>query len=482
MTTISFDQFGTGLDHRKSSSVADADRLRELTNAYITTGNVIRKRPGLPKIALLEAGTKGLVSGNGKLNTFYDFGSPVTHADTRFLANPLEHSIGLPYAGGVLTKIHYGDVFLGFLYVAAEYADGSIFHYYVDTTSHPNRVVDVNCPNTKAIVKQASRLFAVDGDTVRHCALLNPLDWSTITVPGLATDAGFLATGLQAKGATEALALGQYDGRLATFFVDSMQLWEVGTDAVADILFYKNVEGVGCRFPKTPVIFAGDVMFLAKSGFRSITTQSYTTNLTDVDVGSPIDTIVRKEITNAIDPVSVFFSAQNQFWCAHPVITDTSKTRVWVYTYSKSTKVAAWSKYEIAHPLHDIVTHDGGLYFRTGDEVLQVDETDTIFTDNGAPYEMRVAFPFIDCKTPSIDKHFATMDLTVLGTVDVQFKYDPNDETKLTDPITLTGDSRPLQAIPLEITATAIAPVFTSTSDALVQIDAFAFNFMELNN
>lgn len=473
MPTIHFNEFSVGLDHRKSSTVADANRLRELKNAYVTTGKVIRKRPGLPLIATLEAGTKGLVSGGGYLNTFYEYGGSITHADTRFLANVLEHSLGAGYAPGSISKIHYGDVFLGYIYVAVEYSDGNIFHYYLDG-SNPNRVTDVNCPNTKALSKQESRLWAINGDTVDYCVLNNPKDWTTT---GVSTGSGSIPTGLNAKGSVDALALGQYDGRLGVFFVDGMQLWDIGTDVTTDLSFYKNVEGIGCRYPKTPVIFAGDVMFLARAGFRSITTQTYTANLADIDVGSPIDKLVKAEIGDATDPIAAYFIAQNQYWCAYPIPSDPTKTRVWVYTYSKSGKVAAWSKYEINFPVDDMPVHDGYLHFRSGNDVYRVDETDTVFADGGEAYEMRVEFPFIDCKAPGVDKYFAAMDITVIGSVDVQFKYDPNDETKLTDPITLTGDTRPLQNIPLEITAAAIAPVFTSNDTFEVQIDAFALHY-----
>lgn len=477
MSTIHFNEFRVGLDHRKSATVADANRLRELKNAYITTGNVIRKRPGLPKIATLEAGTKGLVSGNGVLNTFYEFGAPVTHADTRFVAQVLEHATGAGYAPGAIQRVHYGTVFLGYLYVAVEYDDGNVFHYYIDG-ANPNRVTDASCPNSKALVKQESRLWAVDGDTVAYCVLENPKDWSTVVAA--ATDAGFLGTGLKSNGSADALALGQYDGRLAVFFVDGMQLWDIGTDVLTDLGFYKNVEGIGCKYPKTPTIFAGDVMFLARSGFRSITTQTYTANLTDVDVGSPIDTLVRAEVEAATDPRAAYFIAQNQFWCAYPIPSDPEKTRVWVYSYSKSAKVAAWAKYEVAFTVDDLVVHDGYLHIRSGDDVYRVDETESVYADGGAAFDMEASFAFIDCKTPGVDKYFRSMDITVIGTVQVQFRYDPNDETKLTPPITVTGDTRPTQSIPLEITATALAPVFTSTDSELVQIDAFSFHYDNL--
>ena len=129
MASITFDRFDGGLDLRKGASVSDANRMRVCTNAYITTGKGIQKRPCLRKVATLETGTVGLRSGNGLLNTFMGTGS-VTHANTLFKANLLRH----PTIEQAIVKIHYGDVFNGFLYVVAEYADGSLWHHYLDDT------------------------------------------------------------------------------------------------------------------------------------------------------------------------------------------------------------------------------------------------------------------------------------------------------------------------------------------------------------
>lgn len=127
MPSITFDKFDRGLDLSKSASVSDANQLRELKNAFITKGKVIRKRPGLPKIATLEAGTKGLVSGGGYLNTFYESGS-ITHGDGTFRANRVAH----PVTAQDVKKIHYGDIFNGYIYTAVEYVDGSVYQHYLD--------------------------------------------------------------------------------------------------------------------------------------------------------------------------------------------------------------------------------------------------------------------------------------------------------------------------------------------------------------
>lgn len=89
MATITFNKFDLGIDLRKSAPVSDANRLREMKNAYVTTGLATAKRPGFVKIATLEAGTQGLSAALGKLHTFYGGAEEITHANPLFKANRL---------------------------------------------------------------------------------------------------------------------------------------------------------------------------------------------------------------------------------------------------------------------------------------------------------------------------------------------------------------------------------------------------------
>jgi len=135
MKSITFDKFDIGLDLRKGASVSDASRMRVLQNAYVTIGKVLRKRPGISLVETFtgsEAGTKGLVSGNGKLNTFVE-GPPAGHANALFKMNRLAH----PTLSQDINDIDLGDIFGGFLYVSALYADSSRYHHYLDTEGDP---------------------------------------------------------------------------------------------------------------------------------------------------------------------------------------------------------------------------------------------------------------------------------------------------------------------------------------------------------
>lgn len=475
MPSITFDKFDVGLDRRKGASVSDANRLRELKNAYVTNGRAIRKRPGLSLVTTLETGTKGLINGNGVLNTFYKYSAtPIVHSDTRFIANPLIHT-ATPgaYGSGSLSAIDYGEVFSGYLYVAATYSDGATFHYYIDSTVAQNRITDTNCPNSKVCIKLAEKIFAIDqvNNIVKYSDVSAPKVWDPAAV---GSDAGSLPTGLRSRGSAKPVGLGQYQEKMAVLMSDGIQIWAVDPNPTMDAL-YKLVDGVGTTQAPSVREFAGDLVFKAKPGFRSITQQAYTENMSEVDIGSAIDSVI-SDYAAYSGPIAEYYPGQGQLW--QMFYKAGSDSVAFVYTFSRTQKIAAWSQYTFGVPITDMATLDGDFYLRSGDDVYLLD--DTAFTDNGTPYEMLVEMPFLDFKSPGILKHIQAMDLVVSGTVNVQFRYDPNDTTKLTDPITITGDTRSRQLIPIEMTVTSLAPVFTSTTNEDVQIDALTFYYENL--
>lgn len=124
-----------GIDRTRTRGDADVSSLYELTNAYITTAGRVKKRDGfslitqggkLPVFAL-DANTKGLFSAGGKLHTFYAVDG------VNKMAGVEHHRLPPPPSNVALTltAIHFCALFLGGLYVVAEFSDGSIWHYWL---------------------------------------------------------------------------------------------------------------------------------------------------------------------------------------------------------------------------------------------------------------------------------------------------------------------------------------------------------------
>ena len=229
MSTITFSEWGFGLDLRQGASTSDANRLRVLKNAYITDGKRIRKRGGVTKIATLQPGTVGMFAGGGVLNTFQIPvpGYPlVTHPNPLLMNNELQDVLGVFGPDGLfkLAGVLALEMFNGIPYVVAQHWDNHVtlgpqkipLHHYLNTTPATSHVVDA--PRSTGVAKAASKLFSPLGDVVKFCATNNPRDWTTVD------DAGFLPVGLQQSGNKDCVAVGNYQNRLVVFFPDSSQL------------------------------------------------------------------------------------------------------------------------------------------------------------------------------------------------------------------------------------------------------------------
>lgn len=453
---IDFNRFDLGIDLRKDAAVSDANRLREMKNAYVTTGLTTAKRPGFTKLCTLEPGTKGLYAALGKLHTFYGSGS-VTHENTLFEAHKVS-----PSAGEKAVKdLWYADVFNNYLYVAVEYEDGSVLHHYLDGSS-TTQITDSNCPHSKACIKTQSKIFAVgkDGDVVRFCAAGRPRDWSS------SSDAGFLPTGMNARGDRVATALGLQRGRLAVMTRDSCQLWTVDPDPNAMGL-YDTVENVGSSFPKTVANVAGDLYFLSDYGVRSITTQVYTENLVDEDVGSPVDKLVRQAIDQAeadgIAPRSFYFYGTGQYILGFG-------NHLFVYSISRTAKISAWSHYYLCFPVDAVAELGKKLYFRSGDDVYCFDEECS--TDGGMQYEVLIELPYMDFKKPGQLKMIQGIDAVLEGTAYLSIGFDSRDPDARTPEVLISGNSRPGGMIPVPCCGTEISIRIRNFDDKPFKLNA----------
>lgn len=453
---IDFNRFDLGIDLRKDAAVSDANRLREMKNAYVTTGLTTAKRPGFTKLCTLEPGTKGLYAALGKLHTFYGSGS-VTHENTLFEAHKVS-----PSAGEKAVKdLWYADVFNNYLYVAVEYEDGSVLHHYLDG-SGTTEITDENCPHSKACIKTQSKIFAVgkDGDVVRFCSAGRPRDWSSTD------DAGFLPTGMNARGDRVATALGLQRGRLAVMTRDSCQLWTVDPDPNAMGL-YDTVENVGSSFPKTVANVAGDLYFLSDYGVRSITTQVYTENLVDEDVGSPVDKLVRQAIDQAeadgIAPRSFYFYGTGQYILGFG-------NHLFVYSISRTAKISAWSHYYLCFPVDAVAELGKKLYFRSGDDVYCFDEECS--TDGGMQYEVLIELPYMDFKKPGQLKMIQGIDAVLEGTAYLSIGFDSRDPDARTPEVLIKGNTRPGGMIPVPCCGTEISVRIRNFDDKPFKLNA----------
>lgn len=455
MPTITFDRFDGGLDLRQLASSADANRLRVLRNAYVTTGRTLRKRPGLKRVADLTAGTKGLYAGLNQLWTFST--TDITHTISDFGNKKLDDP-----TGSGLDGIEQVEVFNNYLYVCARYSNGVTKHHYLDGQVS-TLVADANCPHTPTIAKKASKIFAIKDNVVRFSKTNDARNWSE------ANDAGFLPVNIQQTGASLPSAVGEYQSNLVVFFADSAQIWSVDPDP--KLHRFVTATPVGTAYPFSHANMANDIFFLSPSGFRSISVQANSTNMMDMDVGSPIDTLMKEVMRTNVKPRALYFRGGGQLFCF-------IGNKAYTYTFSRAAKVSAWAVWTFPVNIDAVAELNGVLYLRSGNTVYSLDEQ--MLSDDGAPIEVEAELPFIDCRSPGVLKQFTGLDVAGIGSPQISYRYNPRDPTLMTQPITVSGDTRSLARLPVEICATNLAVRVSHANNEPFELAALSLYFNTL--
>jgi hypothetical protein len=325
---------------------------------------------------------------------------------------------------------------------------------------HGTEIYDPNCPQSKAVVKKASKIFAIGDEVVPFCKTNDPRNW---TEPA---DAGFLGVGIQQSGAVNPTALGEYAGNLVVFFKDSAQVWQVDPDP-ANMKFVQGID-VGCPYPYGAANMAGDVFFASFDGVRSITTQATTGSLIDVDVGSPIDSLVSQVLTPSASVRAFYYRGGGQFW----VLVDST---AYVYSFSRTSKISAWSRYTFNFQIDDVSELEGDLYIRSGDSVYRMDRDAT--SDAGEVFPLSIEFAFLDFQAPGVLKQVHSMDVVMVGSAEISHKYDAKNPDYQTASAGFDGDSRPGGLSPVELCSVGIAPVITNAKDEEFELHALTYYF-----
>ena len=113
-----------GITRLRTKGAALRNSLYDLVNAYVTAGKTIVVRPGTYRRQTLT-GTKGLVAFGGDFHVFSDTTVTVpTGYEDHVLSNPQNRA-------STIARIHFAAPYLGFLYVVAEFSDGTVQHFWL---------------------------------------------------------------------------------------------------------------------------------------------------------------------------------------------------------------------------------------------------------------------------------------------------------------------------------------------------------------
>lgn len=138
-----------GIQRLRVKGGASPASLYDLVNGYITQAGSVGQREGTTRVAALDATTVGLCAIDGIFNVF---STALETVPAGFQDNLLIHPT-LPTQ--TLAKIWFAQPFMGFPYVVAQFANGDIFHYWLqagaawspDTVFQEGAIVTPTVPN-----------------------------------------------------------------------------------------------------------------------------------------------------------------------------------------------------------------------------------------------------------------------------------------------------------------------------------------------
>jgi hypothetical protein len=204
----------------------------------------------------------------------------------------------------------------------------------------------------------------------------------------------------------------------------------------------------------------------------SLSFTTLTNNLQDSDVGSPIDKIIKAQILSTDNPQAIYYPKLGQFWSINGTV-------VWAFTFSRTAKISAWSKFTFPFTIDDACVLNQELYVRTGDDVYRV--SDTSYKDGVSSIPLvDVQMFFQDGKKPGVLKQFTGMDVIGEGQWTISHLFAADNQTLETLAYEYPAITEPGSMYPVELLSTRIGPHLQHQKDEAAELSSLMLYYESL--
>lgn len=523
MPYLLIDNFSSGLDVRKSGYTAPTGTLRALVNAVINDGGEIEKRkaftkhtaltaygqqtqykgriagpfevPGYPDQAFFRHRYDSLpggdfIAGSGSIAEYIDYG--VGFQEFRFWVQ--KSTASLTVMGALLHGASYGE-FASKGYVVEKaftlgnqaYEAQHVSVTFTDGEPTAETVVTANEDRPYQMTLDG-RGYVIDGDTLHFSAVDDATDMA-------GTGSGNLLMSSNGQPIGLALSLGEYFGQVAVFGRRGVQFYSV--DADPDNFQYQRTVATSLLAPRTVTGYGdGDLIFVGRSGVRSLQARDSSNLAKITDIGSPIDAYVRDLLRYDPDasepvisagstslPLSKFFDLA--LGIVYPMTGELwlfMQDRVLVLARHPASKVLAWSEFELPKPDTANVSDRAGTRksrwvadaARVGETIVFRNFADEVYVyggEDGQQYDgskVTVELPFMDMGSPGHIKTFTGIDLVCEGSWEVEVRVNEDAEWRRIG--TIEATTRSHRKIGFNFRGMQIAMRLTSTSEYAAKI------------
>jgi hypothetical protein len=172
---VTLNASAAGMTRLRNKGGASPQTLYDLSNGYVNASRCPQQRPGTTWLFnfadsghTANAGlTRGLACFRGVLYTFCH--TPLSSGSSTFKILTLRHPTD---NSATLEAVHFAQPFMGYLYVVAEFSDGLVKHYWLQSP-----------PAWKAVtIYQANQLVQPSADNgyyYKAHQVLNPVSWGS---------------------------------------------------------------------------------------------------------------------------------------------------------------------------------------------------------------------------------------------------------------------------------------------------------------
>ena len=475
------EDFRGGIDLRRTAVSTKPGALRDINNGFVTVGGEVEQRRRFELQYTLPAGTVGIIGVGGEV---WVHGLAASVAVTLpFVYKQLVPNPAL--AGGVtITRILDADLFNRNLYLIVQFSDGSIRHFYNGV-----QITSPDVASAKRAETHKDKIYVAQADAngfvniLQFSALGAPTDWT-------GTGSGFVDVTARDFGSADIVGLETYYGNLAIFGIRSVQIWQMDQDPLKNQIV-QVIGGIGLLGGNAHVRYGnGDILFLADTGIRSLKARDSSGAVTQGDIGTPIDDLV-KEMRRSLAPgdleklQALVDPSDGTVWFVW-------RNKVLVLAYYPVADVSAWSRFDIGFTAEYATVCTNRVFLRdAGNNVYsygakaamgsRIDPTTSHLGPGAAEYDgsvMTIVTPMFDFGHPGHNKTFTGLDLACDGVIHVDVNYDPNPKNAgaWSQVVTVQDNTFGQGRVPLEGYSTHIGLRFRSTQ-GFARVGAIAIHY-----
>lgn len=281
---------------------------------------------------------------------------------------------------------------------------------------------------TCAATLQDKIYVGAEGD-LYFCDISMPTVWNT------GANSGFITMTNQYGGSADITALGVYQNNLAVLSRHSIQIWFMDPEPTLNRQL-QVLPNIGTIAAHSLVSYGdSDAFFLADSGIRGLRARDSSNNASVSDIGTPVDNDIIDLLNSLTEPQKARASAMLEpidarLWMA--LDNADGFSTIYAFSFFPSSKVSAWSTYEVPWRAVKFDNFENKQYVRAADEVIYKyggDFGTTYESVSNDTNDSVVEIPYLSASKPGTVKNWHGMDVACEGSWQFDFGTDTSSVT-----------------------------------------------------